>query len=271
VETKVTVDKVYGPGRLKFTHLLPEDPSLVELRTMEKLDEVVSENDTCLERALMLKSWTGRQWIFGNPDPYPPWNAVEVLDWIRSGKTSGFCGQYAMVYLQACLSLGIQARYIEIGQTTNPYSHFTTEVYLTEYGKWAVLDATARPHLASHYLVDEIPQNALELHRALLEDRAEKVEVVHDISVVEGEERTFGTALENYYHFRVFFRQDQGVNPPVFRNPADTADRFVDAVEWKDDDTVPWEAGKEETQFPREQLTERKTGNPEDLYWIPSL
>jgi hypothetical protein len=196
---------------------------------------------------------------------------VEVLDWIRSGKTGGFCGQYAMVYLQACLSVGIQARYIEIGQTTNPYSHFTTEVYLPVFGKWAVLDATARPHLASHYLSKGIPQNALELHRALLEDRVDEVEVVHDTSVVDGEERTFGTALQNYYYFRVFFRQDQGVNPPVFRNPSDTADRYVDAVEWVDDDTVPWEETKEETQFPRKRLTEIKTGNPDDLYWTPDI
>jgi len=254
---------------LRFKYLLPGDPSLKELRVTEGLDWVIDGKGPGLDRALALKSWVGRQWKFGEPDPYPPWNAVEVLEWIRSGRTGGFCGQYAMVYLQALLSVGMQARYIEVGQVTNPYSHFTTEVFLPEFGKWAVLDPTARPHLASHYLVDGVPQNALELHRALLGNQKDSIEVVHDTSVVDGVEKTRGTAIEHYYYFRVFFRQDQGVNPPVFRNPNDTAGRFVDAVEWTDGETVPWEATREKSRFPLERLTERRTGNPDDLYWVP--
>lgn len=266
-----TIVKTYGPGHLNFTHLLHSDPSLVELRTAEDLDEVVSDKVMVMERALALKSWVGRQWKFGVPDPYPPWNAVKVLEWIRSGRTGGFCGQYAMVYLQACLSVGIQARYIEVGQVTNPYSHFTTEVFLPEFGKWAVLDPTAQPHLASHYLVDGVPQNALELHRALLGNRGDQVEVLHDTSVLNGKVRTIGTAIEHYYYFRVFFRQDQGVNPPPFRNPNDTAGRFTDAVEWTDEETVPWEATTGESRFPIERLTERRTKDPGDLYWVPEM
>ncbi len=267
-----TVQRHYGPSGLPFTHLLPSDPSLSVLRSRENLDEVVEGADDTFERALALKSWVGQQWKFGPPDPYPPWRATDVLDWIRSGRTSGHCGQYAMVFLQACLSFGIQARYVEVGQTTNPYSHFTTEVYLSGHGKWAILDATAKPHLASHYLVGGVPQSALELHRALLAEKADGVEVIHDVSVVEGgEERTFGTAVQNYYYFRIFFRQDQGVRQPRFRNPDDTADRYIDAVEWIDEKTVPWEKTELEVRFPLVRLTERRTGDEKDLYWRPKL
>lgn len=253
-----------------FTHLLPTHPTLARLRSRECLDLVAGQSVGTLERALLLKNWVGRQWSFGAPDPYPPWNALEILDWIRSGRTKGHCGQYAMVYLQACLSMGIQARYIEIGSARNPHSHFTTEVFLPESGKWAVLDATASRNLASHYLVDGQPQGALELHDAFMEGRRDEIEVIHDLSVLGGRtEVRRGTALENYHYLRVFFRQDQCIRPPAFRNPSDTADRYVDAVEWMTDDMVPWEGTDLDSSFPKERLTERRTDDPRDLYWTP--
>ncbi len=266
------VRRSYGPRGFVFTHLLPSHPMLAKLRSQERLDRIAGAGSDTLPRALRLKNWVCRQWEFGSPDPYPPWNALEILEWIRSGRTRGHCGQYAIVYLQACLSMGIQARFVEVGRATNPYSHFTTEVFLEEFGKWAVLDATASKNLASHYLLDGVPQNALELHDAYVKGRREKVEVVHDLSVLEGKTETSrGTALENYHFLRVFFRQDQVIRPPKFRNASDTADRYADAVEWIAKGMVPWEETEVESKYPRERLTERRTDDPEDLYWTPRV
>ena len=245
---------------------------MCRLRSQERLDGIAGGGSGTLPKALRLKNWVGRQWEFGSPDPYPPWNALEILEWIRAGRTRGHCGQYAIVYLQACLSMGIQARFVEVGNSTNPYCHFTTEVFLEEFGKWAVLDATASKGLASHYLLDGVPQNALELHDACIQGRGEQVEVVHDLSVLGGKTaKTRGTALENYRYLRVFFRQDQVVRAPSFRSATDTADRYPDAVEWMAEGMVPWEETRLESRHPRERLTERRTDDPADLYWIPRV
>jgi hypothetical protein len=249
---------------------MPSHPLLVQLRSREALEDVVDSAGTELERVLALRKWASRQWKFGNPDPYPPWNALEILDWIRSGRTSGHCGQYAMVFLQACLSFAIQARYIEIGNRSNPCSHFTTEVWLSEFGKWVVVDATAASNFAPYYLRQGLPQSGLELHDALLSGEAESVEVVRDAETQGGGQgKRAQTSLDNYHYLRVFFRQDQAVNPPRFADPNDTADRFKDAVEWEDGKTLPWEKSPLRGPIPNRRLTRRRTGDLRDLYWSP--
>jgi len=268
VEEAHILRRGYGPSRLVFIHLLQSHPILKELRAREGLDGLVGSARTEMERVLALRRWTSRQWKFGNPDPYPPWNPLEILDWIRSGRTGGHCGQYAMVFLQACLSLGIQARYIEVGQRANPCSHFTTEVWLSEFGKWAVMDATASSKLGGYYLRKGLPQSALELHMALVSGDTDSLDFVGDAQAPGGKGGP-RTGLENYYYFRVFFRQDQAVNPPRFVDPNDTADRYEDSVEWEDKDTVPWESSPLSGPIPKRRLTRRRTGDVRDLYWRP--
>ena len=59
-------------------------PELEILREREHLDEVVAGAATPFEVALRLKDWTAAQFPHDFPNPYPPWNALVVLDWIRS-------------------------------------------------------------------------------------------------------------------------------------------------------------------------------------------
>jgi len=253
---------------LVFIHLLQSHPILKELRTRERLDSLVGSARTEMERVLVLRRWTNRQWKFGNPDPYPPWNPLEILDWIRSGRTGGHCGQYAMVFLHACLSFGIQARYIEIGKRANPCSHFTTEVWLSEFGKWAVMDATGSGSFGACYLKKSLPQSALELHGALVSGDTSSLDVVRDVKAPDDKGVT-PTGLDNYYYLRVFFRQDQAANPPRFVDPNDTADRYEDSVEWEDEHTVPWESSPLSGPILKRRLTRRRTGDVRDLYWRP--
>src|SRR2546425_4815526 len=89
-------------------------PRLRLLRSREKLDEVVSTAETQFETIVLLRAWTRRQWDPGRRFYYPPWDAVEILDLARKYGNGGFCAQYAIVFLQACQSLAIHARYVDL-------------------------------------------------------------------------------------------------------------------------------------------------------------
>ena len=160
----------------------PAHPKLVQLREEYKLDEMVKDAATDLERACILKEWVAGALKFGTPAPivFKDWSAVALLERAKNNEPV-WCGQAAMVFQQACMAAGIPARFIEVGVPNNPACHFTTEVYLREHNKWAVLDAT--PMINVYYTVDDVPQSALEMHRHVVRDEmATVVEVRPDRS-----------------------------------------------------------------------------------------
>ena len=53
----------------------------------------------------------------------------------------------------------MSARFIELGTAQTPACHFTTEVFLREQGKWAVVDATPLKEYEVYYTVDGVPQS----------------------------------------------------------------------------------------------------------------
>ena len=71
------------------------------------------------------------------------------------------------------------ARFIELGIPQTPACHFTTEVFLREQGKWAVVDATPLKEYEVYYTVDGVPQSALEMHRHVVNGTMDKVVEVH--------------------------------------------------------------------------------------------
>lgn len=255
-------------SRFPFIYQDPGHPALCRLRERERLDEVVAGAETDLDRALRLKRWVQGQWEFGSPQPYPPWNALEILDWIRSGKTGGFCGQYAMVFLQSWLSLGGQGRYVELSTRDNPYCHFTTELWLADLGKWAILDATSSDTLRCHYVREGVPLSALEIHRAHLSGQEAGVGFVVEGESQGGSERPATPKdLEIYYRFRVVFRNNQLSDPPPYTDINNTFDRYADCVEWEDEWTVPWPEFPGEARFPVQRMSARSTRDEADLYY----
>jgi len=114
-----------------FTFDSRRHPKLVQLRREHKLDTIVEGCETDLERAVALKKWVSGALKFGTPaeDVFDDWSAVALLRRASQGQVV-WCGQAAMVFQQACWSLGIPARYIECGRPENPACHFTTEVFL---------------------------------------------------------------------------------------------------------------------------------------------
>jgi transglutaminase-like putative cysteine protease len=141
-----------------------DEPQLVALRKLFRLDEVVAGAKTELQKMIRLRNWVSAQWKYDPPLPhYPAWDAQEILQ-LRQG----ICVQYAIVYLQCALSLGMQTRFV-FGYFPNVTAkgegvcgHEVTEYWSNESGKWVMMD----PHLDECF-VDRrtgLPASMLELH-----------------------------------------------------------------------------------------------------------
>lgn len=253
-----------------FTFDSPGHPKLVRLRTEYELDDVVKGAKTDLERALALKRWVVTHWKFATPGPeaFRDWSAVALLDRAKQGQF-GWCGQAAMIFQQACMAVGLPARFIELGQPTSPACHFTTEIYLREHGKWAVVDATPLPEADLYYAVNGVPQSALEMHRRVVAGKMEGVMQVH-----AGRERKVESREQFawiFYYVRWLTRCDIVTNTPKFVDMENTFDRRWHTIDWADDDTVPWEQQRNSTYYSRnERLSAWTTSDPEVLSWAPT-
>ena len=227
----------------------PAHPKLVQLRQDYKLDAIVKSATTDLARALALKDWVVGAVKFGTPTPevYRDWSAIALLDRIKNGEVI-FCGQCATIFQQACVAFGMPARFIELGIPENPACHFTTEVFLREYGKWAVIDATAAPEFNCYYTVDGVPQSALEMHQRVVGGGMEKVVQVHPGGaqpvVVAKTGKSPETPAWYFYYVRWLTRCDVVANTPAYCDPENTFDRWRDTVGWVDDKTIPWEKSR---------------------------
>ena len=146
-----------------------DEVQLSKLREKYKLDDVVAGAKSELEMMIKLRNWVSRQWEFDPPmPPYPAWDAHEILE-----RRSGFCVQYAVVYMQCALSLGVQTRFVfgNFPHTTIDgdfvAGHEVNEFYSNEYGKWIMMDAQK-----DECFVDRstgVPLNMLQLHEELVE------------------------------------------------------------------------------------------------------
>lgn len=227
-------------------------PRLDLLRTRERLDSVIAGSATEFEALLRLKDWVAAQFPHADPIPYPPWDAIIVLDQIRAGITGGFCAQYSQVLLQSLASLGVPARYVEIGTNANPINHFPIEAWSNDFGKWVLLDADFNVH----YQKNGVPLSAVEVHDAYVSGEAASVTVVEG-TALEGHPRVADwphRTLELYYYLRYALKANHVAAP--FESPFD---RTNEAIEFLDPRTVPWAQSTVESTLPKAPLTVQST------------
>jgi len=207
---------------------------LSQLRTREQLDAVIAGAPTEFQAILRLRDWVAAQFPHTEPNPYPVWDAMVVLDEIRAGRTGGFCAQFSQVLLQSLASLGVPARYIEIGARDNPINHFPIEVWSNDFDKWVLIDAD----FILHYERNGVPLSAAEVHDAYVSGQAATVTIVEGVRApghpapVDMPERTF----ELYYYLRYALKADH-----VFAPYEAAFDRLNDTIEFLDSRIVPWE------------------------------
>jgi len=145
-----------------------KEPKLLELAKQENYKEIKANDE--FQLYLELCNWVHNQWPESVPDPYPLSNALDILKDIRSGKTGGFCGQYAYVLADVLKSMGYFAvRYVELWSKEKE-SHFVVEAWSNKYAKWVVLDAN---HNLYYELKDSgTPAGALEIRQSLFGGKA---------------------------------------------------------------------------------------------------
>jgi len=245
--------EVPSGARLGFRFQPLDEPRLDELASREDLRSRVDPGAPQFQQILNLKDWVAAQWQHGEPKPYPPWDALIILDWIRSGRTGGFCGQYSQVFLQSLAALGFTARYVEIGSRSNPYAHYITEVWSNDFNKWIMMDVAANLHFER----DHVPLSVLEIHDALLSQSSDIAPVAG--ASTRGRRAPADSAHQTtqlYYYVRFHLKADHLSAPKEA-----PFDRPGDMIEWRDPRVVPWERSAVASPFPKERLTRRCTAD----------
>ncbi len=173
---------------------------LKPLRKREKLDQVIAGAKADMEVFSQLMSWVRAQWSPGRPDPYPPINAIVILDKIRRGETGGFCAQYCFVLVQCLQSFGYKARYVTIK------GHEVTEVWSPGLSKWVMLDPLYELYISK----GSIPLSILEIHKNVIRNQFDmEVHAKKD----PGDLRVY---LSRYEKFVVWEKNDHVSSPINF-------------------------------------------------------
>lgn len=140
---------------------------LDSLRITFKIDQVVSNCKSDLDKVIALLAWTNKQWEHNGLNEPTKNDAISIL--YEAGKGQNFrCVEYGIVLAASLNSIGITARSIGL-KTKNVETqksgagHVATEAYLNDLGKWIFID----PQMNLIPTLNGIPLNAVELNRAL--------------------------------------------------------------------------------------------------------
>lgn len=191
-------ENVRHHSRFRFT--FDNEEALSLLRNRAKLDQVIAGAKTDMEVFLRLMNWVRAQWTPGRPDPYPPIDALVILDKIRRGETGGFCAQYCFVLVQSLQSLGYKARYVTVE------GHEVIEVWSLAFAKWVMLDPLYELYISKGIT----PLSVLEIHKMIIKnDLAMEVHTKKD----PGDLRVY---LSRYQKFAVWSKNDHVSSPINF-------------------------------------------------------
>lgn len=232
---------------------------LDQIIKQEGLRELLEPIETEFGKFLALRKWVSRQWKHHQGNPYPGWNPLIMLEWLRDKKPEacGFCVIHNQLFYQLCLGVGLIARPVIItrNETMHDGGHFVSEVYSNDYQKWMVMDA----NYDIHYDYNGQLLNALELHNLYLEGKQEQVLVKGDPSYhpfeYEGAKN-----LSKYRFFGIIPLEE--VYDSIYNGPVEHGQgtyRWDGFLWWYD-------------QYSPKQLQfTRYTNRPQMLYYTPQL
>jgi hypothetical protein len=99
------------------------------------------------------------------------WDAQHILQAVWNDPSIGFmCDAYAATYVSACVSLGLNARMIHLGD--DKYNgHYAAEIWSDEHDKWIFMD----PLYDRHFSLPDTPLSAVELHNVWKQGRVQEI------------------------------------------------------------------------------------------------
>ena len=148
----------------------PDHPRLERLRQI--LPAAARQGSTELDQVRALTAWLSSSWEHtssARAAQYAPWDVETLLAW--GGAQAGHNGQrpiamcvhYGAALTSCCQALDIAARCAVFTQGINPPNgHFTTEVYLSDYDKWVMVD----PNLDAILWREGAPLSVTEIQQA---------------------------------------------------------------------------------------------------------
>ena len=142
----------------------PPSERLSYLRKNWKLDDVVAPGKTEMEKFILLRNWSRKQWPNNEGKCDRPWDAINVLS--APEGDHGMCGHYAWVFAQCATSLGYNARVVMLAH------HAVAEIWSDDLQKWVLMDVeSVQPegfarYGTAIYTRRGVPMSALELHKA---------------------------------------------------------------------------------------------------------
>jgi len=228
------------------------------LRTKYKLDEVVADGKSELDKLIELRAFTRHQWDNGWSAGELMWctplDALLLFDMAKRGMSAGFCGHYAAAFVQCAQTQGFTGRLI-CGR-----AHAYSEVWSNDYRKWMLMDVGPatddEKELTYHYEVDRVPVSSLEMHQRLLKNDWKGVVVRANRTENVWEPEKEPEAMKRYAFVATYFRNNQ-LDSPL---PGDVdVNGWPSATYW-----LLWRDGPRQLDYPEYPYTTDREG---DLYW----
>lgn len=196
---------------------------LKKLRQDYALEALVSGSGSELEKVIILRNWVRKvvtRGVPGNVDYN--FNALDILERAKKGEKF-FCSEYATVFVQCALSLGITGRYVGLFK-----GHVVSEVWSNQFAKWVLMDVDND----LYYEKDGLPLNALELHRIWEKKDFSGLKALRGLASAEVDSKTAENLLSYYHEFYVRMRNDWFSHRYPHWYPKSNS--IMNGLEWKD-------------------------------------
>ena len=138
-----------------------EDVNSPKVKWLQKFTlPVIDGLENQWDKYIALRAWVREQIPYKDPVMTSEWDAQKILQAVWNDPSVGFiCDAFAATYVSSCVSVGLNARMIHLGDDRD-FGHYATEVWSDDYQKWVFMD----PLFNWHFTLDRLPVSAVELH-----------------------------------------------------------------------------------------------------------
>ncbi|WP_299439958.1 transglutaminase-like domain-containing protein [uncultured Aquimarina sp.] len=144
---------------------------LLDLKKEYKIDNLISSENSDLQKSLILLNWTNSRWKHdGNNRPKNA-DAINILKEAEKGEKFR-CVEYGIVLSATLNAIGIPTRTLgiktkDVETTKYGTGHVVSEAYIPELKKWIFMDG----QINCIPFLDEVPLNAVEYKKAIIANK----------------------------------------------------------------------------------------------------